>query len=82
MSQAGNLEVEKFNYDNKIVRNFAFASILWGAVGMLAGLYVALQLVFPSLNITQFGSFGRLRPLHTNAVISVSYTHLRAHETG
>ncbi len=69
MSQAGTLEVEKFNYDNKIVRNFAFASILWGAVGMLAGLYVALQLVFPSLNITQFGSFGRLRPLHTNAVI-------------
>src|SRR6195952_4431 len=36
---------------------------------MLAGLWVSLQLVFPSLNITQYGSFGRLRPLHTNAVI-------------
>ncbi len=64
------MQVEKFQYDNKIVRNFAFASVLWGAVGMLAGLYVALQLIFPTtLNITQFFSFGRLRPLHTNAVI-------------
>ena len=36
---------------------------------MLAGLWVSLQLIFPSLNITQYGSFGRLRPLHTNAVI-------------
>ena len=63
------MQVEKFYYDNKIVRNFAYATIVWGAVGMLAGLWIALQLVFPSLNITQYGSFGRLRPLHTNAVI-------------
>lgn len=63
------MQVEKFYYDNRIVKNFAYATILWGAVGMLAGLYVALQLVFPSLNITQYGTFGRLRPLHTNAVI-------------
>ena len=63
------MQVEKFNYDNRIVKNFAFATILWGAVGMLVGLIVALQLVFPVLNITQYGSFGRLRPLHTNAVI-------------
>ena len=63
------MQVEKFYYDNRIVKNFAYATILWGAVGMLAGLWVALQLVFPQLNITQFGSFGRLRPLHTNAVI-------------
>jgi cytochrome c oxidase cbb3-type subunit I/II len=63
------MQSEKFYYDNKIVRNFAYATVLWGAVGMLAGLWVALQLVFPSLNITQYGSFGRLRPLHTNAVI-------------
>jgi cytochrome c oxidase cbb3-type subunit I/II len=63
------MQVEKFYYDNKIVRNFAYATILWGAVGMLVGLWVALQLVYPSLNITQYGSFGRLRPLHTNAVI-------------
>ncbi len=63
------MQVEKFYYDNRIVKNFAFATILWGAVGMLVGLYIALQLVFPALNITQYGSFGRLRPLHTNAVI-------------
>ena len=63
------MQVEKFYYDNKTVRNFAYATIIWGAVGMLAGLWVALQLVFPQLNITQYGSFGRLRPLHTNAVI-------------
>ena len=63
------MQVEKFYYDNKIVRNFAYATILWGAVGMLVGLWAALQLVFPSLNITQYFSFGRIRPLHTNAVI-------------
>lgn len=63
------MQVEQFYYDNKTVKNFAYATIFWGAVGMLAGLYVALQLVFPQLNVTQYGSFGRLRPLHTNAVI-------------
>ncbi len=63
------MQVEKFYYDNRIVKNFAYATMIWGVVGMLAGLWVSLQLVFPSLNITQYGSFGRLRPLHTNAVI-------------
>ncbi|CAN5115647.1 cytochrome-c oxidase, cbb3-type subunit I [soil metagenome] len=63
------LKIERFYYDNRIVKNFAFATMLWGAVGMLAGLWIALQLVFPALNITEYGSFGRLRPLHTNAVI-------------
>ncbi len=63
------MQVEKFYYDNRIVKNFAYATILWGAVGMLVGLWAALQLVFPQMNITQYGSFGRLRPLHTNAVI-------------
>jgi cytochrome c oxidase cbb3-type subunit I/II len=46
----------------KRFKNFAYATILWGVVGMLAGLWVSLQLIFPSLNITQYGSFGRLRP--------------------
>lgn len=63
------MQVEKFYYDNRIVKNFAFATIIWGVVGMIVGLYAALQLVFPQLNVTQYGSFGRLRPLHTNAVI-------------
>ncbi|MDP4285436.1 MAG: cytochrome-c oxidase, cbb3-type subunit I [Bacteroidota bacterium] len=63
------MQVEKFYYDNRIVKNFAYATMFWGAVGMLVGLWVSLELVFPSLNITRYGSFGRLRPLHTNAVI-------------
>ena len=61
---------ETFFYDNKIVRNFAYATIIWGVVGMLAGLWIALQLVFPkTLNLQPWFNFGRLRPLHTNAVI-------------
>lgn len=64
------MEVEKFSYDNKIVKQFAFATIFWGLIGMTVGLWVALQLVFPVLNFnTDFTTFGRLRPLHTNAVI-------------
>ena len=63
------MQVEKFYYDNKTVKNFAYATVLWGVVGMLVGLWVSLLMVFPSLNFTQYGSFGRLRPLHTNAVI-------------
>jgi len=69
--------LEKFQYDNKIVRNFAFATIIWGVVGMLVGLWIALLMVFPQWNISGIGvgketiglTFGRLRPLHTNAVI-------------
>src|SRR6187401_2054316 len=68
--------LEKFQYDNKIVRNFAFATIIWGVVGMLVGLWVALLMVFPQWNATGIAgketiglTFGRLRPLHTNAVI-------------
>jgi len=63
-------QVEKFHYDNGIVRNFAYATMLWGVVGMLVGLIIALQLVFPSLNLgVAEVTYGRLRPLHTNAVI-------------
>ena len=69
-----NMQVENFYYDNKIVRNFAYATILWGVVGMLVGLWVSLELVFPGqfpggMNIEPYLNFGRLRPLHTNAVI-------------
>ena len=64
------MQVERFQYDNKIVRNFAIATMIWGVVGMLVGLWIALQLVFPKeLNIGPWFNFGRLRPLHTNAVI-------------
>ncbi|MCE1163922.1 MAG: cytochrome-c oxidase, cbb3-type subunit I [Bacteroidetes bacterium] len=65
-----NTSLEKFNYDNAIVRNFAYAVMLWGAVGMLVGLLIAAQIIIPSLNFNlQYTTFGRLRPLHTNAVI-------------
>jgi cytochrome c oxidase cbb3-type subunit I/II len=59
-----------FHYDNGIVRNFAVATVIWGLVGMLVGLTVASQLVWPELNADlPWLTFGRLRPLHTNAVI-------------
>ncbi len=62
--------IEYFAYDNKIVSMFAYATIAWGLVGMLVGLLAALQLVFPVLNMdTAQTTFGRIRPLHTNAVI-------------
>ncbi len=63
-------QVEHFEYDNDIVRKFAFASTIFGIIGMLVGLLVALQFVFPELNFgTPYTTFGRIRPLHTNAVI-------------
>jgi cytochrome c oxidase cbb3-type subunit I/II len=64
------MQVESFQYDNKTVRNFAIATIIWGVVGMTVGLWVALQLVFPTvLDLQPYFNFGRIRPLHTNAVI-------------
>ncbi|MFN3343837.1 MAG: cbb3-type cytochrome c oxidase subunit I, partial [Flavobacteriales bacterium] len=64
------LQTEKFHYDNKIVKMFAYATILWGLVGMLVGLIAALQMIFPWMNFAnEYTSFGRVRPLHTNAVI-------------
>lgn len=63
-------QVENFNYDNKIVRDFGIATIVWGLVGMTVGLLVAVQLVWPFMNFElQYTTFGRIRPLHTNAVI-------------
>ncbi len=67
---SSNTSLEKFNYDNAIVRNFAYAVMVWGAVGMLVGLLIAAQIIIPSLNFNlQYSTFGRIRPLHTNAVI-------------
>ena len=64
------MKIEKFYYDNQIVKLFAYATILWGIVGMLVGLYAALQLVFPWMSGgIPYTTFGRIRPLHTNAVI-------------
>lgn len=64
------MELEKFYYDNKIVRNFAYATIIWGFVGMLVGLIAAMQMIWPVMNFElPYTTFGRIRPLHTNAVI-------------
>ena len=64
------MEVEKFYYDNKIVKNFLYATLLWGIVGMSVGLLLAFMFLFPNLTEgISWLSFGRLRPLHTNAVI-------------
>jgi cytochrome c oxidase cbb3-type subunit I/II len=61
---------ETIQYDNRIVRDFAFATVIWGIVGMLVGVIVATQMFLPAANLgLEWTSFGRLRPLHTNAVI-------------
>ena len=61
---------EQFNYDNGIVRKFAIATMVWGVVGMTVGLTAALQMVSPVFNfLSEYLTFGRMRPLHTNAVI-------------
>lgn len=56
-------------YDDAIVRRFVIATIVWGLVGMLVGVWIATLMAFPELNFGEYFTFGRLRPLHTNAVI-------------
>jgi cytochrome c oxidase cbb3-type subunit I/II len=64
------MEMQQFYYDNKIVKKFLYATIVFGLVGMLVGLLLAILFLFPNLTDgISFLSFGRLRPLHTNAVI-------------
>ncbi|NDK56341.1 cytochrome-c oxidase, cbb3-type subunit I [Pontibacter fetidus] len=61
---------DTFFYDNKIVRDFGIATVFWGIAGMLIGVIIAFQLANPDMNMgTQYTTFGRVRPLHTNAVI-------------
>ncbi|TXD83074.1 cytochrome-c oxidase, cbb3-type subunit I [Subsaximicrobium wynnwilliamsii] len=64
------MEVQQFYYDNKIVKKFLYATMFWGVVGMLVGLLLAYLFLFPNLTDgVSWLSFGRLRPLHTNAII-------------
>ena len=64
------MELEKFKYDNQIVKMFSIATVVWGLVGMLVGVIAAIQMYVPALSFDlPYTSFGRLRPLHTNAVI-------------
>jgi len=62
--------IDTFFYDNKIVRDFGIATVFWGIAGILIGVIAAFQLAQPELNMgTPYTTFGRIRPLHTNAVI-------------
>lgn len=64
------MELQQFYYDNKIVRNFIYATLFWGVVGMSVGLLLAFLFLFPNLTDgIPWLSFGRIRPLHTNAVV-------------
>ncbi|WP_192035266.1 cytochrome-c oxidase, cbb3-type subunit I [Halomonas sp. YLGW01] len=65
-----NTAFEHPTYNYKVVRQFAIMTVVWGIVGMSLGVIIAAQLVWPELNLgLPWTSFGRLRPLHTNAVI-------------
>ncbi|HJV82810.1 cytochrome-c oxidase, cbb3-type subunit I [Noviherbaspirillum sp.] len=58
------------SYNYKVVKQFAIATVVWGVVGMLVGVFIAAQLAWPALNFDiAWLTYGRLRPLHTNAVI-------------
>jgi len=58
---------DEYNY--QVVRQFSVMAVVWGVVGMLVGVIIAAQLLWPELNFGPYLSYGRLRPLHTNAVI-------------
>ncbi|MDE3060369.1 MAG: cytochrome-c oxidase, cbb3-type subunit I [Pseudomonadota bacterium] len=57
------------NYNDEIVKLFSIAALFWAAAGMTVGLFIALQLAFPWLNVEPYLNFGRLRPVHTSGVI-------------
>jgi cytochrome c oxidase cbb3-type subunit I/II len=64
------MELEKYRYDNQIVRLFLYATIIWGLFAFLVGVILAIQLVLPGLNLSlPATTFGRIRPVHTNTAI-------------
>jgi len=60
---------DQTSYNYKVVRQFAIMTVVWGVVGMLVGVIIAAQMIWPDLNFSPWLTYGRLRPLHTNAVI-------------
>ena len=57
-------------YNDRVVRQFAVMTVVWGIIGMLVGVFIAAQLIWPNMSMEiPWLSYGRLRPLHTNAVI-------------
>ena len=70
MAQTGTAVVAGSTYNDRVVRQFALMTVVWGIVGMLVGVIIAAELIWPDLSLgLPFLSYGRLRPLHTNAVI-------------
>lgn len=67
MSSQASTQDHHYNYD--IIKLFTIASTFWGIIGFLIGVIIASQLAFPDLNLNEWTNFGRLRPLHTSAVI-------------
>jgi cytochrome c oxidase cbb3-type subunit I len=65
----GKHRVDHETYNYKVIYQFSIATVIWGIVGMAVGVLIAAQLVWPELNVHEYLSFGRLRPLHTNAVV-------------
>jgi cytochrome c oxidase cbb3-type subunit I/II len=64
------MALEKFTYDNKLAKSFAVVTVLWGVVGFLVGLIAAFAILWPGVSLElPYLTFGRLRPLHTNAAI-------------
>jgi cytochrome c oxidase cbb3-type subunit I/II len=69
-SAPGVRALESFTYDDRIVRDFLIATVVWGVVGMLVGVLIALELAWPAANLDlPWLTYGRIRPLHTNAVV-------------
>ncbi len=64
-----NSGVVQVKYNDRIVRMFTLATICWAAIAFLVGIIVAIQMAFPQLNLCSWLTFGRLRPLHTNAAL-------------
>ena len=63
-------ENQSTTYNYKVIRQFSIMTVVWGVVGMAVGAFIAAQLYWPELNFDlPWTSYGRLRPLHTNAVI-------------
>jgi len=64
-----NAPLDTGRYYDEVIRWGVIATVFWGLVGMLAGLYIALELIYPALNFSEYINFGRLRPVHTSGVI-------------
>ncbi|MDX1958504.1 MAG: cytochrome-c oxidase, cbb3-type subunit I [Leptospiraceae bacterium] len=68
-SQSNDSNLQNSQYNDFIVKAFIISALVWGIASMLIGVIIAFQLVYPELNFLRYFSFGRLRPLHTNAAI-------------